>query len=66
MSEKAEKLLQIIIFSRAYLMQGYEDFIQDDVRLKRKSTATVNLKTGRFATINSAVIISSVSKAVQN
>ena len=34
--------------------------------LRRKSEATVNLKTGRFDDIDLAVIISSVSKAVQN
>ena len=32
----------------------------------RKNKAAVNLKTGRFDNINSAVIISSVCKAVQN
>ena len=34
--------------------------------LGRKNKAAVNLKTGRFDNINSAVIISSVCKAVQN
>ena len=34
--------------------------------LRRKNKAAVNLKTGRFDNINSAVIISSVCKAVQN
>ena len=34
--------------------------------MKRKNEAAVNLKTGRFNNIDTAVIISSVSKAVQN
>ena len=34
--------------------------------LRRKNKAAVNLKTGRFDNINSAAIISSVCKAVQN
>ena len=34
--------------------------------LSRKNTATLILKTGRFDDIDSAVIISSVDKAVQN
>ena len=34
--------------------------------LRRKNKAAVNLKTGRFDNTNSAVIISSVCKAVQN
>ena len=42
----------------------FEHFIQSGVRPKRKSTATVNLKTGHF-NANSAVIISSVSKEVK-
>ena len=37
-----------------------------DVDILRKNKAAVNLKTGRFDNINSAVIISSVCKAVQN
>ena len=36
------------------------------IALRRKNKAAVNLKTGRFDNINSAVIISSVCKAVQN
>ena len=40
--------------------------ILDENSLRRKNNATVNLKTGRFDNINSAVIINSVSKAVQN
>ena len=32
--------------------------------LRRKNKAAVNLKTGRFESIDSAVIISSASKAV--
>ena len=38
----------------------------DENSLRSKSKATVNLKTGRFDNIESAVIISSVCKAVQN
>ena len=34
--------------------------------VRKKNKAAVNLKTGRFDNINSAVIISSVCKAVQN
>ena len=37
-----------------------------NTNLIRKNKAAVNLKTGRFDNINSAVIISSVCKAVQN
>ena len=35
------------------------------IKTKEESTATVNLKSGRFDT-DSAVIINNVSKAVQN
>ena len=34
--------------------------------LRRKSKSTVSLKTGRFDNTDSAIIIRSVSKAVQN
>ena len=34
--------------------------------LRRVNTATVNLKTGRFHSIDSAVIISSVAKAADD
>ena len=42
------------------------DYKTNNTAIRRKSKATVNLKTGRFDNIDSAVIISSVSKAVQN
>ena len=40
--------------------------IWDENSLRRKNTPTVSLKTGRFDNIDWAVIISSVSKAVQS
>ena len=36
------------------------------INLKEDSTATVNLKTERFDNTDSAVIVSSVSKVVEN
>ena len=42
-------------------------FDYNKIILKRKNKAAVNLETGRFDSINSAVIISNVCKAaVQN
>ena len=44
----------------------YINTIWDENSLRRKNTAAVNLKAGRFDNMVLAVIISSVSKAVQN
>ena len=61
-------ILPVSIFEKLFICNSnYASFMNGNIiSLRRKNKTIVILKTGRFDNKDSAVIISSVSKAVQN